>query len=346
MRKDRLPELDILRIVSISIVIIVIHLKDYGRSFIYDLDQYGIFYFNALGIFVAMGSFAFLSGFGLFLNQQNRHINSRAKLIKFTKKRFLRIFPLYWIAIPLFMIFVGYMNIDPLYLLAHFLGLQIIVAPLFGPPMLTLWFIGIIVIYYLIYIFLSFLGSIKRIIPASIAILLVFVYLKVVIGLVEYRFFFYYLLFIIGIITASFYTSSSYKQIKEKLINLNKFTPLIISLCSAVLFLILYQNLAEYIYSFFTSEYGTFTLEIILDQNPGLMEAVVAILLIDLLIIIFIIFTISLFYLFIRIIRSITGLISSKFKVGSVISVIAYSTFCAYLFHRIFLVIYAAVLNF
>jgi len=192
--------------VSILIVIIFVHLKDYGYSFYVEVDLYGIYYFNGLGIYVAMGSMVFLSGFGLFLNKDNREINSPSKLITFVKKRFLRIFPLYWIAIPLFVLFVGYLDIDTLYLLAHFMGMQIIVAPIFGPPMLTLWFIGIIVVYYLIFLVLSYLGSLKKIIPGAIVILFIFVYLNIMFGLVEYRFFYYYLFFILGIVMANFYT--------------------------------------------------------------------------------------------------------------------------------------------
>ena len=345
MKREKLPELDILRIVSLLIVIVVIHLKDYGHSFLYDLDLYGVFYFNGLGIFVAMGSFVFISGFGLYLNQNNRKINCRERLIPFLKKRFFRIFPLYWIAIPLFMVFVGYMNIDPLYLFFHFLGLQMIVAPIFGFPMLTLWFIGIIVIYYLIYLVLSFIGSLKGIIPASIAILFLFVYLNVVFGLVEYRFFYYYLFFIAGIVCASFYTSDTYNRIKEHLKRRLKILPIVFSLILAIVFFFLYQTLAEIIYSYFTSEYGTFHLREILDQNNGFFQSTEAVLLINLIISVYIIFTISLFYLFIRIMRLITKLISSKFNVDSLFSIVAYSTFSAYLFHRIFLVIYSYLLN-
>ena len=149
-----------------------------------------------------MGSFVFVSGFGLYLNPNNRNFNTAKKLLTFLKKRFLRIFPIYWIAIVLFIIFVGYLNIDPLYLLFHFLGMQILVTPYFGPPMLTLWFIGIIVIFYLIYIVLKSLGSIKLIIPASIGIPFFFVFLRGFFGLVEYRFLYYYFIFITGIVTA------------------------------------------------------------------------------------------------------------------------------------------------
>jgi hypothetical protein len=93
--------------------------------------------------------------------------------------------------------------------------MQIIVAPEFGPPMLTLWFIGIIVVYYLIFLFLSYLGSLKKIIPGALVILFIFVYLNIMFGLVEYRFFYYYLFFIAGIVMANLYTSQLFSRVKE-----------------------------------------------------------------------------------------------------------------------------------
>ncbi|MBY9012912.1 MAG: acyltransferase [Candidatus Lokiarchaeota archaeon] len=342
MTKKKLPELDILRIVSILIVIIFVHMKDYGYSFYVEVNQYYIYFFNGLGIFVAMGSMVFLSGFGLFLNKDNRNIDSTGKLITFLKKRFLRIFPLYWIAIPLFVVFLGYFDIDFLYLLAHIMGMQIIVAPIFGPPMLTLWFIGIIVVYYLIFIILSYLGSIKKIIPAAIVILIIFVFLNVTFGFVEYRFFYYYFFFIAGIVIANIYTSQFYIRVKESFNKRSKLIPLIIAGCSAFLFYLIYQFLAEFSYSFFTLEYGTFILSFILDMNPGFLQSAMAVILTNLIIIVYIIFTVSLFYLFIHIFR----LIIPKIKLDSIFSRIAYSTFCVYLFHRIFLIIYVAILTY
>lgn len=218
MTNQKLPEIDMLRIISILIIVIAIHIPlSYAYNFYLDLNQYGVFLVNNVGIFVAMGSFVFVSGFGLYLNPNNRSLNSSKKIFSFLKKRFIRIFPLYWIAIILFLFFVGYSDIDPLYLMFHFFGLQIIVAPYFGAPMLTLWFIGIIMIYYLIFVIINSLRSIKLIIPASIAILLFFVFLNRIFGLVEERFFIYYLLFILGIIAAHIYTSSFYDRMKDRL---------------------------------------------------------------------------------------------------------------------------------
>ena len=340
MADNKLPELDILRIVSILIVVILIHIpNDYANCLYIKLNQYTIFFLHTLGIHVAMGSFAFISGFGLYLNKNNRNINTFEKLGAFLKKRFLRIFPLYWVALILFLIFLGYSNMDFMYLMAHVMGLQIIVAPIFGPPILTLWFIGIIVIYYLIFIFLSFLGSIKRIIPASIAILFLFAFLNMFFGLVEYRFFYYYLIFIAGIIVANIYTSPQYNRFKERIINRQKVIPLIIALGVVVLSLILYQFLTQYCFSTFNSEYGTTHLRLILDQNPGFIESATAILLVDMIIMTYIVFMISLCHFLIVGFRLI-----SKWNIGLIFSTVAYSTFCVYLFHRIFLGLYAIIL--
>ncbi|RDE13905.1 MAG: hypothetical protein C4K48_07480, partial [Candidatus Thorarchaeota archaeon] len=175
----RLVEIDMLRIVSILIVVIMIHVPlNYAYNFYNDLDQFGVFIVNNVGIYAAMGSFVFASGFGLYLNPSNREINSTKKILTFLKKRVLRIFPLYWCALVLFLFFLDYLRIDSFYLLAHVLGLQIVVAPEFGPPILTLWFIGVIILYYLTYVILNLVGSIKRIIPVSVAVLFFFVMLN------------------------------------------------------------------------------------------------------------------------------------------------------------------------
>jgi len=256
MINQKLPEIDLLRIISILIVVIAIHIPlSYAYNFYIELDQYGVFLVNNVGIYVAMGSFVFVSGFGLYLNPNNRNLNSSKKIFSFLKKRFIRIFPLYWIAIILFLFFVGYLTMDPLYLMYHFFGLQIIVAPYFGPPMLTLWFIGIIVVYYLIFVILNSLGSIKLIIPASIAILFFFVFLK----------------------------------------SIHPVVLLLIPLCSAILGFIAFQYLTQFCFSAFISEFGSYNLYFILQMNPDFFQLTKVIFLINLIMVTFILFAIASF---------------------------------------------------
>ena len=343
MTNLKLPEIDLLRIISILIVVILIHIPlSYAFNFYLLLDQFGVFLVNNVGIYIAMGSFVFVSGFGLYLNPTNRNLNSSKKLLAFLKKRFLRIFPLYWIAIILFLFFVGYLDINPLYLIYHVLGLQIIVAPYFGSPMLTLWFIGIIVIYYLIYIVLNLFESIKWIIPASIGILFFFVFLNWIFGLVENRFFLYYLIFIFGIIAALIFTSHEYSRVKERLSKLRPEVSLLIPLLTAILGFIAFTLLTQFCYSFFISQYGTSNLHFILELHPDFFQLASVILLINLIIGSFIIFVISLSNFIFRGF----GYIDSKRKIELAVSETAYSTYSVYLFHRIFLTIFTAIMTF
>ena len=331
-----------LRIISIFIVIFLIHIPlSYAYNFYLDLDPFGVFLVNNVGIYVAMGSFVFVSGFGLYINPNNRKLNTDKKLPTFLKKRFIRIVPLYWIAIVLFLFFVGYLGIDPLYLFFHFLGLQIVVAPYFGPPMLTLWFIGIIMIYYLIYIVLNSLGSIKLIIPASVVILFFFVFLKGVFGLVEYRFFYYYFIFIAGIVAAHIFTSPLYNRFKERLKEIPKALLLLIPLCTAILGFLSFQLITQFSFSTFISEYGNYNLHFILETNSDFFQIAAIFFLINLIIMAFLVFVVSSLNFIFRAFR----LIFSKRKVESIVSIIAYSTYCVYLFHRVFLVIFTSIMT-
>ncbi|MFW9827725.1 MAG: acyltransferase family protein [Candidatus Thorarchaeota archaeon] len=342
MVNQKLPELDMLRIVSILIVVIAIHIPlSYAYNFYVELNQFGTFLVNNVGIYVAMGSFVFVSGFGLYLNPNNRKLNSSKKIFSFLKKRFIRIFPLYWIAIILFLLFVGFPGYSPLYLMYHFFGLQMIVAPHFGGPMLTLWFIGLIVIYYLIYLILNTLGSIKLIIPASILFLFFLVFLSGAFGLIEDRIFLYYSLFILGIIAASIYTSPLFNRIKDRLKKIHPAVLLLIPLCSAILGYMAFHYLTRFCFTSFIAEFGNYNLHFILQLNPDFFQLTSIIFRINLIIVAFIIFTFSIFNVTFRALR----LIFSKRKIESVVSVPAYSTYSVYLFHRVFLAIFITILT-
>ena len=340
--QEKLPEIDILRIISIMIVVLMIHIPiNYAYNFYVELSGHTGLLVHTLGIHVAMGSFAFISGFGLFLHSKNRNINSGERVITFLKKRFLRIFPLYWVALIIFIIIYDYSSFNIFYLLSHVVGLQILLAPIFSSPIWTLWFIGVIVIYYLIFIILSYLGSLKKIIPASLIILCTFFILNSSFGLVEYRFFVYYLPFIGGIIAGSIYTSPHNKEIKEILNNQHSLViPIIIACCMIIIWTV-YPYLTEYYYSTFSSTYGTIYLFQIIGQEISITEFFDAIVLVNMIILFFISFVLSLFYLVFRAL----SLILDQNKLFDVVSIIAYSTYGVYLFHRPFLEIYNNIMG-
>jgi peptidoglycan/LPS O-acetylase OafA/YrhL len=324
------------------IVVMIIHLpNNYAYNFFMELDAYTGFFFHTLGIDVALGGFTFLSGFGLFLQKNNRGIDNRDKLFTFIKKRLLRIFPLYWIALILFLIFFEfYSGMDIIYLLAHVLGMQIVVAPLYGSPIWTLWFIGIIILYYFVFIILSYLETSKKIIPASLAIFVVAIFLHFNFDLIEIRFFVYYLPFVLGIITADFYTSTYYLKIKEKLQNLQKLAIPAIVLCSAIIGWILYTDFARYAYSYYRSNYATQFLQLIVKFNISELEFVNVILITDFIIIAYIVFMIAVFNLLIRVL----SLVINRAYIVKALAIGAYSTFAVYLFHRPFLIIFNSIM--
>jgi hypothetical protein len=62
MKDERLPELDILRIISILIVVILIHIpNDYAYSYYIESEPYTIFLFHTLGIMFCSFKFCNIS---------------------------------------------------------------------------------------------------------------------------------------------------------------------------------------------------------------------------------------------------------------------------------------------
>lgn len=150
-------------------------------------------------------TFFFISGYLIYLN--NDKILSLGDIKKFYVKRFWRIYPLYWVAIIVFLISLLILNsldsINISDLILTVLGLQMVFYPKYVSNLL-LWFIGIIVVYYLIYPFLLYLqpkNSYWLFFYAILAILPLIV-LKIVFGLFGGGIFEYYFIFIIGILAA------------------------------------------------------------------------------------------------------------------------------------------------
>jgi peptidoglycan/LPS O-acetylase OafA/YrhL len=338
--KEKLPEIDLLRTLSISIVVLMIHIpNNYAYNFYIELDVFTGFFLHTLGINVALGSFTFLSGFGLYLNTNNRSIDTIEKLKIFLRKRFLRIFPLYWIALILFILFFDFilLEMDPEYILSHFFGLQIILAPRFDPPIWTLWFIGLIIFYYLIFILFSYMGSIKKIIPTSLVILFILLFLHFNFDLIEYRFILYFFPFILGIISADIYSSEAYQQLKEKIKNIHQLlTPISIGIICVISW-ILYTRVTRFGYRTFLSNFGSTFWFMYYETEIDFIEAV---LLTNLIIVIFIIFTLTLFYVIIQLL----SLVLDRNRMTKVIGYTAYSTYAVYLFHRPFLICFNEIM--
>ena len=191
----RLLELDILRAVSI-LMIVFFHLP-------YDLGIYSnnmpiqtpLYWFAtriiSLGAPFGLTLFFFLSGFAIDFN--NKGITSKADIMAFFRKRAKRIYPLYWAAVALsvviFLTLTPLVHTDVLTIIVGappsgvgsynffstftilLLGAQVLLYPRFIGTT-GIWFIGTILIYYLLYPIIAHFGknNVLRIILVSVAL--------------------------------------------------------------------------------------------------------------------------------------------------------------------------------
>lgn len=196
--KKRLKEIDIIRTLAI-VLIVVCHLHFYVNFGHY---QSFLLYMSPIISFIGLSLFFFASGFSLYYNYDQI---SSVDLKNFYFKRVIRIFPLFWFAILItiiwHMFYDGYLvkaNVTYFSFIISILGLQGFVTNydqgFFG------WFIGIILIYYFIYpIVIRSKNIINSFLIASI-ILSIFLLLRVTLNIVYMNFFMYYWSFILGII--------------------------------------------------------------------------------------------------------------------------------------------------
>lgn len=197
--RERLIEIDILRTIAILIIVFV-HLPLYAFDVFNYLGSLSVFRYPI--VHIALGLFFFISGFGMHLNK--RPMNTLSDVRFYFKRRFTRIFPLYWVAFGTFLI--GFFLKNELSLsfcdiIIHLFGLQIIFPYLCGGvgPVDTLWFIGLILTYYVLYAVITFFAKdTKRVIKISFILFLIFI----LFFSGDDRFFYYYFTFIGGIIAS------------------------------------------------------------------------------------------------------------------------------------------------
>jgi peptidoglycan/LPS O-acetylase OafA/YrhL len=176
MKKSNIQIYDVLRCIAI-ICIIFAHMDSYTNlTFFGKYDEY----FAYIGLII----FFFISG---FLFQYNNKIESKKDIILSIKKRAKRIYPLFWLSILITIILNRlHLNILPsdmktFDLLVTMLGLQGL-FPMFKVPY-ALWYIGIIIIFYMVsYFLLYYAKNIKQIVVYSISVFFYFFYLGISLG--------------------------------------------------------------------------------------------------------------------------------------------------------------------
>ena len=223
--RKRLIEFESLRGLSI-VLLLTLHSEIIGASaFGVSLDPLAKF----VGAFL-LGSFFFLAGYFMDMSLQK----SRDNMFGFVKSRFIRIFPPYWISMLFFIKLFTLKRID---LIVYLLNLQAVFSPEFVKPLLTLWYISMLVVYYVIFgILIWRTKSNKSLLFLSIVIFAIVYILHLISGLFDVRFFRYFFIFLAGVY---FYR---FENVRELLFNIPLFYKAIASVVGSWLFWLVQIN--------------------------------------------------------------------------------------------------------
>ncbi|MBI3151439.1 MAG: acyltransferase [Chloroflexi bacterium] len=189
-KKQKLQEFEALRGLSI-LLLLALH------SEVFDASVFG-FEVDPLGQVVAaslLGSFFFLAGFFAEFSRQKTGGNA----ISFMKSKVIRIFPPYWLALALFIFVIKY-TLKRFDTLMYVFSLQWLLSPVYIKPLLTIWYISVLIGYYIIFGFLLFrVKSTLGLLVWSIILFAAAYVTNMTTGLFEPRFFQYYFIFLAGV---------------------------------------------------------------------------------------------------------------------------------------------------
>ena len=207
MKRENMPEFDIMRAVAI-LIILFHHLPDHSINF-YNLNSFGINYdlsnLNILNRYFGLGTFVFISAF--VLTKTNSGLETGKEIKKFFLKRYIRVIPLYVIALLIFLkIFANYIApMNSFSFLAHIFGLQILFASKYCEPVFTLWFVGLIIPYYFVFVVLERYGKqIRSLLSWSVIITLICIMSIYFFGVIDKNFVLYFGIFIAAVICARY----------------------------------------------------------------------------------------------------------------------------------------------
>jgi peptidoglycan/LPS O-acetylase OafA/YrhL len=188
---DKILEFDILR--ALAILLLILHHGGIYNFTLFGLPLVGLAGYNGLYL---LGIFYFLAGY-LTVRSLEKH-----SLKEYLTRRLLRIYIPYLGALFLFM-FILNVDMDKADLLSHLLGVQMLTSPCLTTPILTLWFVGLILVYYALFAILHKTIRDERLL--LLVILLIFAasgLIRSQTGFITRRYFYYYLVFAAGFLLA------------------------------------------------------------------------------------------------------------------------------------------------
>jgi peptidoglycan/LPS O-acetylase OafA/YrhL len=217
---DRAGYISFIKVIAIC----SIFLFHYGRfrslwGFI-DEDEVYFFYRHASDVWefvyratgygnIGVGIFIFASGFGLCLS----YLKNKPSWGSFFKRRFIRIFPLYWLAIALQSCLNGFKGTTST--IVNLLGLQTFTV--FYNDFSAIWFVSIIVIFYLLFpLLLRYIQGTFNSVALVLSTALVGVFFTDIINMLDIKYggvnlFMYLPFFMLGIAFAKIHQNKPFK---------------------------------------------------------------------------------------------------------------------------------------
>ena len=197
--KKRLIEVDLLRAIAI-ILIVVVHLDNYL------VNSHTIRLIDSYLALIGLSFFFFISG---FIIHRSENIYTSIDIIAFYKKRLYRILPLYWLSLIVCVIVFEFLDVDPGNLVSYNIDLINFSVHMFGMQVFlpkyeiqSMWFIGVILLYYLLYPIVIRLSKNVKYLTINLLLAMVpFVVLLLMFNLVDMRFIIYYSAFVGGILS-------------------------------------------------------------------------------------------------------------------------------------------------
>lgn len=358
---NKMIAFDFLRALAI-LMIIPAHLSNFLFS---TYTKLGLYAFDPYFANMGLSLFIFMSGYLLYYN--NNSITSFKGILSFYKKRLLRIFPLYWAALGtfvlVFFIFASKLNSSFVFpnaesvfslsnMIVHILGLQIFLAPAYASPMLTLYFIGLIIVFYALYPFLiMFSKNTRQFLLVSLITFLGFLIASRTLNIIEHRFFMFFPIFVSGILTCK---ESLFEKSWTKIMDMPVFKILIAGLpVIFVLIIVLGSRVILFLdpkvsFTIESSGSGTLGSAMLVSMLKGIagsfglnyttLKFVIEALMLNLFSIVFCAFEYRLAMKFID--NNLPSFLSSIF------TYVATASYCIYLFHRPFFTIWNAGTDF
>ncbi len=182
---ERLQFLDVLRVLAVG-YIIVHHLNNYtSRLFAGPLDT--------AVTYISLGTVVYVSGF--LLAHRYGALDSLSAVRRFVTRRFLRIYPLYLLALVLF----AFCSLLPYRSLPRD---ALLLNMLWGTPVATLWFVELICLYYLLLPLIAFRAGLQGLLLRGSLIGAVLLGIHVCWGVLEVRLALYWPVFFLGVVAA------------------------------------------------------------------------------------------------------------------------------------------------